>query len=152
LSGCGKHPAEAPAGEKTVLVELAPVTYSTAAMPVAATGVLGRRTESDLSFKIGGVVESVNVRVGEVVARDQVLASLRLDEIEAQLTQARSAWEKARRDLARVEKLRGGAVATLENLQDAQTAVDVAAAQVRIAEFNRRYAVITAPAAGRILR
>jgi RND family efflux transporter MFP subunit len=92
------------------------------------------------------------VRAGDSVAKGQVLARLRFDEIDAQVSAARSAVDKARRDLARTEKLQSGAVATVENLQDARTGVEQAEAQLRIAEFNRRYAVIVAPAAGRILR
>lgn len=150
--GCAKQAAtEAPPAPPT-LVAVAPVEYSTAAVPVHATGVLSRKNEADLSFKIGGVVESVLVRAGDAVKKDQVLAQLRLDEIDAQLAAARSGLAKAQRDLARVEKLQANAVATLENLQDARTAVEVAAAQVRIAEFNRRYAVIAAPADGWVLR
>lgn len=152
VGGCAKTSSAPVPATPPTLVELAPVVYTDNAVPVRATGVLSRKTEADLSFKIGGMIEAVNVRAGDVVAKDQVLAQLRLDEIDAQLAQARSGLEKAQRDLARVEKLQANAVATLENLQDARTAVDVAAAQVRIAEFNRRYAVITAPAAGRILR
>lgn len=135
-----------------MVVALAPVEYSDAAVPVRVPGVLSRQEEPELAFKIGGVVEEVLVRTGEAVKKDQVLARLRLDEIEAQLTQARSALAKAERDFARVERLQANAVATLEDLQDARTGVDVAAAQMRIAEFNRRYAVITAPADGQILR
>jgi RND family efflux transporter MFP subunit len=134
------------------MVRTAAIVYTNAAVPVHVSGLLARRTEADLSFKIGGLVEAVVVRAGDTVAPGQVLARLRQDEIEAQVTQAKSAVEKTHRDLARTEKLQAGAVATLENLQDARTAAEQADAQLRIAEFNLRYAVITAPAAGRVLR
>lgn len=137
---------------KPILVRAQPVRYSTEAVPIHLSGVIARKTEADLSFKIGGVIETVAVRAGDRVAKGQVLARLRLDEIEAQVTAAQSALDKARRDLARIERLQANAVATLEDLQDARTAVEVAESQLRIAEFNRRYAVITAPADGRILR
>lgn len=150
--GCtNREPPVAPA-IPPILVELAPVTYSDAAVPVRVTGVLSRKAEADLAFKIGGIVEEIAVRAGDRVTKGQQLARLRLDEIDAQLLQAQTALAKAERDLARVEKLQANAVATLENLQDARSAVDVAAAQARIAEFNRRYAVITAPADGQVLR
>lgn len=152
LAGCGERPAATAPELPPVPVELAPVRYSDAAVPVRVPGVLSRKEESDLAFKIGGIVEAVNVRAGDTVTRGQVLAQLRLEEIDAQLAQARSALAKAERDLSRLERLQANSVATLENLQDAQTDVDVAAAQVRIAEFNRRFAVITAPADGQILR
>ncbi len=152
LAGCTKAPLAVVTGAKPIAVRTAAVEFSTAAIPVRVSGVLARRTEAELSFKIGGIVESVAVRAGDVVKPGQVLARLRPDEIEAQVTQARSAVDKARRDLARVEKLQAGAVATLENLQDARTGLEQAAAQLRIAEFNRQHAEIVAPAAGQILR
>lgn len=152
LAAC--HKAEVPAVTvaPATVVRLAPVELSEMAPPVRVPGVLSRKTEAELAFKIGGVLADVAVRAGDRVERGQVLARLRLDEIDAQLAQAKSAAEKARRDLGRVEKLREGNVSTVENLQDARTAVDVADAAVRIAAFNREFAVIVAPSAGRVLR
>jgi RND family efflux transporter MFP subunit len=43
-------------------------------------------------------------------------------------------------------------VATLDELENAQTRVDVAASRLQAARFNQQYAVIEAPAAGRILQ
>ncbi len=152
LAGCAKTPPASAVPVQPIAVRTTAVEYSDAAIPVRVSGVLARRTEAELSFKIGGLIEEVTVRAGDSIAKGQVLARLRPDEIEAQVAQARSATEKARRDLARVEKLQAGAVATLENLQDARTGLEQAEAQLRIAEFNRRFAVIVAPAAGRVLR
>jgi len=58
-SGCGRAPAAAVPAVKPVLVRTETVVYSNEAVPIFATGVLARRTEADLSFKIGGVVEAV---------------------------------------------------------------------------------------------
>jgi RND family efflux transporter MFP subunit len=148
----------APAAEKAapaaraVRVHVEPVDYTTEAVPVRVVGVLARKREAELSFKIGGLVAEVNVRVGDRVTRGQVLARLRTDEIDAQVTQARSGLAKAQRDLARLETLVANRVATLENVQDARTAVEVAQAAVRIAEFNRAHAAIEAPEDGLVLR
>lgn len=153
VAGCRKaeSAAVAPAAVATV-VRLAPVELVESSPPVRVPGVLSRKTEAELAFKVGGVLAELPVRAGDRVERGQRLARLQLDEIDAQVVQARSAAEKARRDLARVEKLREGRVATLENLQDARTAVELAEATVRIAEFNRQHAEIVAPSAGRVLR
>ncbi len=148
--GCGK-PTTAVVPPQPISVAVAPVAYSTDPIPVQATGLLARKAEVQLSFKIGGIVDAVFVRAGDAVVQGQALARLRLDEIDAQVAQARSALAKARRDLGRIERLAADRVATTENLQDARTAVELAEAQLRIAEFNRAYAVIAAPASGRIL-
>ena len=150
-AGCTK-PVPVVSATAPTAVQAVPVAYSDRAVPVRATGLLSRKAEADLSFKAGGMIEAVLVRAGDTVKRGQELARLRVDEIDAQVAQAASVVEKARRDLARVEKLAAERVATLENLQDARTAVDLAAAQLRIADFNRKYAVIVAPEDGRILR
>lgn len=152
LVGCSRQ-NQAVSGEPAPLtVEVTNVTLTTDAVPVDVTGVLSRRLESTLSFKTGGVIATVSVRPGDHVTRGQTLATLRLDEIDAQVTQARTALEKARRDHARVEALHADRVATLENLQDSKSALDIAEATLRAAEFNRTHSVIVAPADGRILR
>lgn len=151
-AGCRKAELPVAPAARATRVRVAPVELSPASPPVRVPGVLSRATEPELAFKISGVIAEVTVRAGDRVERGQVMARLRLDEIDAQLVQARSAAEKARRDLGRVETLRAGKVTTLENLQDARTALEVADAALRIAEFNRRYAEIAAPTSGRVLR
>jgi len=150
LAGCGERPAAPAAQARRVAVTAAVVTCDLP--PIEAPGVLNRKLEATLAFKIGGVVDAVLVRPGEAVQAAQVLARLNFAEIDAQVTQAQAGVDKARRDCERIERLQADRVATLEDLQNARTAVQAAEAGLRIAEFNRRYATIEAPAAGRILR
>lgn len=152
IAASAAEPAASARTVEPVPVRITPIVLDEAALPVRVSGRLARRSEAMLSFKIGGVVATVQVRAGDAVQAGQELASLQPAEIDAQVAQARSGLAKVERDLARVRNLAEARVATAENLQDAQTAVEVAQAQLRIAEFNRRYAVIVAPAAGRILR
>lgn len=153
LGGCNKAKVEAvaPVDETIVTVRVAPIAQSTASPLVHAAAELARQTEADLSFPVPGLIERVSVRPGDRVSRGQELARLQPDTIEAHVTQATAALDKARRDLSRAEKLQSERAATLENLQDARTAVDTAGAQLRIADFNQRHAVITAPTGGTIL-
>ena len=153
LAGC--TPADEP--EPTTTAQARPVrvaapVWSERALPVRASGVVARRTEADLAFKVGGILASVDVRVGDAVTAGQRLARLETEEFDARLVQARSAAEKAERDLARIQRLETDRVSTLEELQAVRTAAEIAEAQVRIAEYNRRHAEIVAPADGRILR
>jgi len=135
-----------------VAVRVAPVVIEAVARPVVATGTLGPKEEVALSFKVGGVIGRMFVDEGRIVRAGDTLAVLDLSEIDAGVTRARSAAEKAERDLARAQRLYADSVATLEQTQNAQTGRDVAAAELTAALFNRRYAVIVAPAAGVILR
>lgn len=133
-------------------VRLASVTDDSAAQPVTATGVIALRDEVTLSFKIGGIVAQVLVREGESVRAGQVLATLDLREIDAQVAKARSAAAKANRDLDRVTRLYRDSVATRQQLDDATTGAEVARADLQTAAVNQQYARIVAPSAGVILR
>ena len=77
---------------------------------------------------------------------------LDLREIDAGLAKARSGAEKSARDLARMRRLYRDSVVTLAQFQDAETADEMARADLETAAVNRRYAVIVAPAAGVVLR
>ena len=154
-TACG-HKAETRGGETPVTsaipVRLAPVTDDSIAQPVTATGVVALRDEIALSFKIGGVVAQILAREGDAVRAGQLLATLDLREIDAQVAKAQSAAAKAERDLARVARLQADSVATRQQLDDATTAAEVARADLQTAMVNRQYARIIAPANGVVLR
>jgi RND family efflux transporter MFP subunit len=86
------------------------------------------------------------------VTRGQRLAEIELAEINSQLDQAHALADKAQRDLARGERLYADEVISLEQLQDLRTQSAMQQAQLKGVEFNRGYAVITAPSAGVVLR
>jgi membrane fusion protein, multidrug efflux system len=133
-------------------VRVAPIIDTTVARPIVATGTVAPRDEIALSFKVGGVIAQVAVDPGDIVRAGQVLATLELREIDAGLAKARSGAVKAERDLARARRLYRDSVVTLSQLQDSETAAELARADLDAAAFNRRYAVIVAPAGGTILR
>lgn len=120
-------------------------------MPITASGVLASEKEIAFSFKIGGIIDKLNYSKGDYVKRGRTLAQLELVEINAQVIQAQNGFDKAERDLARVENLYQDSVATLEQKQDATTALEIAKADLDIAKFNKRYANIIAPMDGKIL-
>lgn len=113
---------------------------------IRTSGVLSARDEVVLSFKTGGIIKQVFVENGQQVKKGQLLAQLDLAEISAQRAQAESGLEKAQRDYKRVENLFNENVATLEMKQNAQTAVDIAASNLKIAAFNEKHSKIVAPA------
>lgn len=133
-------------------VQVEPVQHSTQPTPVEVAGVLNRMAELNLAFPVAGIVGDVQVRAGDTVTKGQPLASLKLDEVEAQLKQAEAAREKAQRDLKRAESLLASAVISTEEVQNARTALAQTTAQTEVTEFLRRHAALEAPANGRILR
>jgi multidrug efflux system membrane fusion protein len=135
-----------------IAVRLAPVVEGEGAQAIEATGTLAASDELQLGFKISGVVARVLVQEGQTVRAGQPLAALDLREIDAHLAKARTGLNKAQRDLARAQNLYKDSVATLENVQDATSAVEIAQSDYTTAAFNQRYAVILAPTNGVILR
>lgn len=154
LAGCagGQATPAAEAVERAVPVAVTVVERVEEAPPVRVPGRVRREAEVPLAFKIGGVLEAVEVRAGDRVTGGQVLARLRPGEIDAEVARAEAARAKAVRDLERVRVLEAERVATREQVQDAETAVALAAAAVEIATFNRRFAEVRAPADGVVLR
>ena len=119
---------------------------------IRVTGRLELRDEQRLAFRVPGIVERVAVRAGDRVKKAQVLARLDTTEVDAAVEQADASANKALRDLERGRRLRAENVITQQQLDDLETAYEVARAGLRSARFNQRHAVIRAPADGVVLR
>ena len=150
LFSCSEKPDEETT--KPVPVTTYRAFLSDISLPIYRSGVLAASSEARLSFKTGGIISRIYVDEGDQVKEGQILAILNLSEINAQVKLAESGYQKAQRDLARIEKLFTDSVATLEQKQDLKTAAEVAEARMHIAKFNLRHSKIIAPSAGRILK
>lgn len=119
---------------------------------IIASGQVTTEDETLLAFKTSGVVDKVFVKEGDHVRKGQLLASLDLTEINALVAQAGHNVEKMQRDFHRVSNLYKDSVATLEQLQNVETALSVAKEQLQAATFNRSFSTIHAPASGYVLQ
>jgi RND family efflux transporter MFP subunit len=147
-----KESAAAAIDESAVAVKLSPVQTGEYSLPVISSGLISTENESKLSFKIGGVISRIYVKEGEDVSKGQLLASLDLTEIDAQVSQAKNNLEKTKRDLERGKRLLKDSAATLEQIQNLQTAFDVADENYRIASFNRQFSTIRANTSGKVIK
>lgn len=138
--------------EDYIPVEILHIEPEEISFPIHSAGMVSMKETVNLSFKVGGIIEDIFVDEGQAVQSGQVLARLNLLEINAQVTKAQSGFEKATRDLERVNSLYENNVATLEQLQDAKTAYNIAKSDVDVAEFNLSHSTITAPGNGKILK
>ena len=133
-------------------VRVIKIEPTTEPIPVEAGGTIGSKTEARLSFKIGGIIDRMNVREGQYVRRGAELARLKTTEIDAQVQKATQARDKVRRDLDRLERLYADSAATLDNVEALRTALEVANSDLDIAQFNQQYARVVAPVSGRVVR
>lgn len=135
-----------------VAVTVAQVKHEQRAQRISNSGRISHKNEMRLSFKTSGLIEQISVEEGDEVIAGQVLATLDLEEINAQQQRAASNYKKAADDLQRFNKLYDDALVSLQVKQNAQSANDIAAAELQIANFNKKLSVIRAPAKGRILK
>jgi multidrug efflux system membrane fusion protein len=135
-----------------IAVKTAAVKEEEYSLPIYSSGLIGTELESRLSFKTGGIISKIYVEEGQSISAGQVLAALDLTEISAQESQAKTSLEKTKRDLDRTQRLFRDSAATLEQVQNSQTAFTVANETFSIVSFNKRYATIQATTSGKIIR
>lgn len=149
--GAGSAASEIPP-QADIPVKLLPLQSQSGSASIPVSGVFTTDDEVLLSFKTGGIIQRILVKEGDAIRQGQTVAILNPVEIDAQVQQAQLAFEKATRDHQRATNLYNDSVATLEQLQNAQTAKDIAQQQLKTAQFNRSHSVITAPRNGFVLR
>ncbi len=154
LSGCGNEPENPtlPKSFEAIPVEVISLTRTEVTGSVHSSGQFTTDDETMLSFKTGGIVDRIYVKEGDRIRKGQLLATLDLTEISSLVNQTRIAFEKASRDYERVENLQKDSVATLEQLQNSKTGLELARQQLAAAKFNLQYSEIRATHDGVILK
>jgi RND family efflux transporter MFP subunit len=135
-------------GSEIIPVKLLAINQDTASNVINVSGLLSTEDEARLSFKISGIIEKIFVKEGDRVRKGQLLATLKSAEIAAQVQQVQLSVEKAQRDYQRANNLYEDSVATLEQLQNARTGVEIAKQNLRQVAFNEQYSRIYAPTDG----
>lgn len=133
-------------------VKVLPVKQYNGLEKIPVSGQFTTDDEVMMSFKTTGIISKIFVKEGDAIKKGQLLATLNLTEIDASLQQTQLAFEKASRDLQRLNNLYNDSVATLEQVQNAKTTRDLTAQQLNTARFNRQYSEIRAEANGFVLR
>lgn len=150
-AGC-KHQTTKTLTTEIIGVRVTKAFPETISIPVHSIGTLASSEEVKLSFKTGGIIAAISVKEGDEVKKGAILATLNLSEIDAQVNQAENSYEKILRDYTRAKNLYRDSVATLEQLQNVTTAMNVAKSTMDIARFNLSHSKIIAPANGVILK
>src|SRR5688500_4823617 len=99
LTSCNGDTQAASTVDDAIAVKLQPVTTAQYAPVLKYSGSMASTAEARLSFKIGGVISKIYVKEGDHVVKGQLLATLDLTEINAQVQQASQGVEKGQRDV-----------------------------------------------------
>lgn len=145
------------AEEKSVPDEVIPVTVmalqrQSLQQTVYTSGQFTTDDESNLAFKNGGIIHKIYVKEGDAVQQGELLATLDLTEINTVAQQASVSLQKAQRDYGRVVHLYRDSVATLEQMQNAKTALDIAKQQSVNANYNQSTNELRATQSGYVLQ
>jgi RND family efflux transporter MFP subunit len=98
-----------------------------------------------LSFPMSGIIAEMNADIGDTVKEGQVLARLRQEEFLAHVEQASAAYQKAKKDLEKVEQLYEEELVSEDRLEGARLAVKQAHAAYVMASEALRNSTINAP-------
>jgi len=154
-SGCNEHSAAdepAKTAARSFRVRTGKVIRDSIPLPLFIPGKLATAAEIKLAFKTGGIIRQLKAPEGANIRKGTFIAALDTVELAAWRNKAKTAVEKATRDLTRAEQLHKDNVATLEQLQNARSALAAAKSDLSIATFNLSQAVLTAPSNGKILK
>lgn len=135
LPGCGsgnKEQAEKSgpgAGvSHTVPVEMAVAGQKRLTVTKAYSGTLEGEEQANIVAKISERITNINVRVGQVVEARQVALTLDKSGVSSQYYQAEAAFKNSEKTLERMKSLYNEGAISLQSLDGAQTAFDVAKA------------------------
>lgn len=154
VAACGprNHDSTSLSGTDTIPVRLLPLEATDTSSIIVATGTFTTDDETVLSFKNGGVIQQVLVKEGDAFKKGELLASLEPTEINTAVQQSQLAVEKAGRDYKRAQQLYRDSVATLEQLENAETALKAAKQDAKRATYNLRHTAIRAAFDGYVLQ
>ncbi|TLV02934.1 efflux RND transporter periplasmic adaptor subunit [Dyadobacter luticola] len=152
MTSCKEEKKKAEATDNTIPVKIISSSSLSQAQAVETSGLLSSDNEAHLSFKVGGIIRDILIKEGDKVRRGQVLATLNTTEIGAQVGQAEENFLKAKRDAQRVQNLYRDSVATKEQVENSQTALNLAEKQLDIVKFNMSQSKIIATTDGVVIK
>jgi len=155
--GCGKPPTR-PA--QTLLVQTVRTKMLRDSNRTSGPGYIGivrADTETDFSFKVRGILESIGPdadhdwKEGTRLPADAVLARLKPADFDNALASASARTKLTEETLARLTKLRGSEAISQQEFDIAKADAENAKAQLAQAEQNRQDSVLRAPFDGVVL-
>ncbi len=160
LTGCSQE-------EKVVSKTIRPVRYeavgsSSGSRTRVFSGIARSSIQSKLSFKVAGTISLIDVKVGDVVSKNQLIATLdnkdynlTVQEAEAGLQQAKAQSLNAASNYARIRKLYEKDNVSKSDLDNSRAAYDSANAFVKsirtkreLAKSRLGYTLLSAPFSG----
>jgi RND family efflux transporter MFP subunit len=151
LSSCGGEVAEKVIEETKIPVALSEVMYQPFQIDYHSIGRVVSENQVNLLFQSSGQVDSIWVNVGDYVRNNQRLASVETDVYQTMFTQAKSMFEKSKRDLESSQKLFDSNVISSDQYEMARIGLDNARAGFSQAKNSMDNTELSAPFSGWIV-
>jgi membrane fusion protein (multidrug efflux system) len=152
--GCGSRSeaesAPKPPAAEAVVITTAPVATRVVERMVSVVGTLSANQQADVASEVEGQVTAIEADLGDRVRRDQPLARVRSDVLEAKLREAEASHEKAAADESRLQPLHADKIISLQEYEQVRTALAVAKARRDQLRIEVERAVIRAPFDGSV--
>lgn len=150
----GHSETDAPAAGEQAVAEYIVNVKTEEIVPAKLTDMLVLPGETEamddvrLAAERSGIIEWAGVEEGQKVKKGDHIIRIDLSALKAALDRAKANYSLAEQQLKRRKKLYAKKVLSREEMDEAETEVLVADANVREAEVNYRYGVVTSPVAG----
>jgi RND family efflux transporter MFP subunit len=151
ITGACDNPTAATKNAAPPAVRVAQVSMVTAITQIRGAGTAAWRNEATLGFTSGGQIARVFVNEGDRIRRGQLLATLNMTTVEADLSGARAEADRAASNAIRIDALYREGWVTKAQLEAANAAAQSTAAQVRARSFAMDTARIVASSNGMVL-
>ena len=153
-AGCDRRSAaeataEAPKPEP-ITVTVANVAVRPVERTVSVVGTLAASEQADRASEIEGQVVEILADLGDRVEREQVLARIREDVLEAKLREAEATLEKATADDMRARPLRQQGIISEQEYAQVKWAIETARARRDQLKIEREHAAIRSPIDGSV--
>lgn len=163
LVGCSEKPQAGPnpggagagnAGDASPPARVRVLTVERRVRPALeeVVGTVQSRVRATVEAKVSGRIQSLPIRLGQMLKAGDLIAELDAREIQARLDQAMAAREQAARDIERVRRLLADKVVAAAEFDEVQARFRIASAGVTEAETMLGYARVTAPFDGVVTR
>lgn len=154
FSGC--HPGEKSgrlqAPSPSISVSVATPGILGESHEISVAGVVRGIHEADLTARVEGQVEQLPVRLGQKVARGQLLLTLSSQTYQARKIRSQAALDYARTNFDRIDRLFRNGSASRSEWDRAKQSLDVAMAEEQGAQAKLSWTRVVAPFPGRIAR
>jgi len=151
LTACRRQASAAPTALAPT-VEVSQARSASTEATIVTTGLVQRRREVALAFRVPGVLTAVNFEPGDHVKSGQLVAMIDPTALAARRKQSQADLERIRRELDRDRRLNQSGFVSQQQLENQQMAFTVAAAADESTRFDEGAARLSSPVSGDVLQ